>query len=268
MRRLVFIFTLTIICVFAKAQDDVEYRWEIGGGVGLMTYTGDFNSAILKGENSAFALSLMARRVFNPYSHLRMAFSYGTIKGKSGEVGKSGKGTDTFYPDYNTGAYSEADRPEYTFSNPVFDLGVMYEYNFWPYGTGREYRGAKRLTPFIAVGFGMTYASCKGGYTDASLIAGNELPPYGAPETTGSGVFTANLPLGFGVKYKVGARMNMSLEWMMHFSLSDKLDGVKDPYRIASDGIFKNTDCYSVLQLAVTYSFGPKCRTCMNSDWH
>ena len=52
-----------------------------------------------------------------------------------------------------------------------------------------------------------------------------------------------------------------------HITTTDKMDGVKDPYRINTSGILKNTDCYSTLQLAMTYSFGPKCKTCMNSDW-
>ena len=122
------------------------------------------------------------------------------------------------------------------------DLSLLYEYNFWPYGTGRDYRGAKRLTPFVFLGIGATYA-----------------------KTEEKGVFTGNFPLGLGVKYKLGKRVNLALEWAMHFSLSDELDGVKDPYMIKSGGLFKNTDCYSTLQLTLTYSFMQKCRTC-NSD--
>ena len=41
----------------------------------------------------------------------------------------------------------------------------------------------------------------------------------------------------------------------MHFSLSDELDGVKDPYSVKSSGAFKNTDCYSALEVTLTYSF-------------
>ena len=43
-----------------------------------------------------------------------------------------------------------------------------------------------------------------------------------------------------------------------------KLDGVTDPYLIKSSGLFKNTDCYHILQFTVTYSFAEKCRTCHN----
>ena len=54
------------------------------------------------------------------------------------------------------------------------------------------------------------------------------------------------------------------MEWAFHFSDSDKLDGVEDPYYIKSTGLFKNRDCYSMLQLSLTYSFLPKCVTCNN----
>ena len=79
-------------------------------------------------------------------------------------------------------------------------------------------------------------------------------------------MFTANLPLGLGIKYKVAPRLNLGIEWAIHFSLNDKLDGIADPYCIQSTGMFKNTDCFSALQLTLTYSFMPKCRTCHNDD--
>ena len=78
--------------------------------------------------------------------------------------------------------------------------------------------------------------------------------------------FSANLPIGVGVKYKVGDRTNIGLEWAMHFTLSDELDGQRDPYGIKSSGLFKNTDSYSTLQLTFSYSFMTKCRTCHNED--
>ena len=56
--------------------------------------------------------------------------------------------------------------------------------------------------------------------------------------------------------------MNLGLEWALHFSQTDELDGVKDPYYVTSSGLFKNTDCYSALQFTLTYSFMAKCSTC------
>ena len=217
---------MTLSTVRVSAQDDVEYRMEVGAAVGLMGYHGDFNGSLTK--DLQLMGSLVARYIFNPYMGLKANVSYGMLKGSSADV-------KTWYPEFSETPYS--------FSNKLVDLDVVYEYNFWPYGTGRDYRGAKRLTPYLLLGLGGTFV-----------------------KTDQKNVFTANLPIGVGVKYKVGARVNVGLEWAMHFSLNDELDGVKDPYGIKSSGLFKNTDCYSTLQLSVTYSFMAKCRTCHNED--
>lgn len=213
---------LAMACGNLKAQDDPQYRMEIGGGVGLMGYLGDFNGNLTKDLQPM--ATVLARYVFNPYMALKMNVSYGTMKASSADV-------ETFYPDY-------AEKP-YEFKNKLFDVGVAYEYNFLPYGTGRDYRGAKRLAPYVFGGLGITYA-----------------------DTDDKGQVAFNLPIGLGVKYKLAERLNVGLEWAIHFAQSDKLDGVKDPYYIESTGLFKNTDCYSTLQLTLTYSFMPKCVTC------
>lgn len=220
-KRVLFSFLLSIITIGLSAQEDPEYRAEIGGGIGAVTYVGDFNGNIFK--NMQPMLTLLGRYKFNPRMAIAMNVSYGKIKGSSKDV-------KTYYP--------ELVKEE--FSHGLLDVGFRYEYNFWPYGTGREYRGAQRLTPYIGIGVGVTLVK---------------------PEKTEVAI---NLPIGVGVKYKVGDRMNLALEWTMHFTTSDMLDGVKDPYGIKSSGLFKNTDCYSHLRLSLTYDIWVKCRTCHN----
>ena len=112
---------LAMACGNLKAQDDPQYRMEIGGGVGLMGYLGDFDGNLTKDLQPM--ATVLARYVFNPYMALKMNVSYGTMKGSSADV-------ETFYPDY-------AEKP-YEFKNKLFDVGVAYEYNFLPYGTGRD----------------------------------------------------------------------------------------------------------------------------------
>lgn len=226
MRQLLLTGMFLLSVLSARAQDDPEYRMEVGAGVGMVSYEGDFNGNILKDMQPMG--SLMLRYNFNPHMGLRFNAAYGKLKGSSDDV-------ETFYPDFQEQSYA--------FSNKLVSADITYEYNFWPYGTGRDYRGAKRLTPFVFGGIGATYVS-------------------GGDNNT----FTANVPLGLGVKYKVAERINLGLEWVIHFSLSDKLDGVKDPYSVPSKGAFKNTDCYSAFRLSVTYSFLPKCKTC-NKDY-
>ena len=220
-KRVLFSFLLSIVTIGLSAQVDPEYRAEIGGGIGAVAYVGDFNGNLFK--NMQPMATLIGRYKFNPRMAIAMNVSYGKIKGSS-------KNVETYYPEL---VMEE-------FNHGLLDVGFRYEYNFWPYGTGREYRGAQRLTPYIGIGLGVTFVK---------------------PENTEVAI---NLPIGVGVKYKVGNRMNLALEWAMHFTTSDMLDGVKDPYGIKSSGLFKNTDCYSHLRLSLTYDIWVKCRTCHN----
>jgi len=225
MRKATLLLLMLAAMLNMNAQTDDEYLMEIGGGVGFLGYLGDYNNVLTRDLQPM--ATLLVRRNLNPYMGLRLAASFGKLKGDERDV-------KTVYP--STGV------TPYSFSRTQTDVSLTYEYNFWPYGTGHDYYGAKRLTPFVFLGLGGTYA---GG--------------------DGSSVFTANVPIGLGLKYKVGQRMNVGVEWAMHFSMSDKLDGRNDPYGITSSGMFKNTDCYSVLQLTLSYSFMPKCTTC-NKD--
>ena len=225
MRKATLLLLMLAAMLNMKAQTDDEYLMEIGGGVGFLGYLGDYNNVLTRDLQPM--ATLLVRRNLNPYMGLRLAASFGKLKGDERDV-------KTVYP--STGV------TPYSFSRTLTDVSLTYEYNFWPYGTGHDYYGAKRLTPFVFLGLGGTYA---GG--------------------DGSSVFTANVPIGLGLKYKVGQRINVGVEWAIHFSMSDKLDGRNDPYGITSSGMFKNTDCYSVLQLTLSYSFMPKCTTC-NKD--
>ena len=225
MRKATLLLLMLAAMLNMNAQTDDEYLMEIGGGVGFLGYLGDYNNVLTRDLQPM--ATLLVRRNLNPYMGLRLAASFGKLKGDERDI-------KTVYP--STGV------TPYSFSRTLTDVSLTYEYNFWPYGTGHDYYGAKRLTPFVFLGLGGTYA---GG--------------------DGSSVFTANVPIGLGLKYKVGQRINVGVEWAIHFSMSDKLDGRNDPYGITSSGMFKNTDCYSVLQLTLSYSFMPKCTTC-NKD--
>ena len=220
--RNVVIAVLLVLVTSVHAQTDPEYKLELGGGIGMASYQGDFNSSLFKNPQPMF--TVLAKYRFDPRRALALNVSYGQLKGSS-------KDAKTYYP-LTT---------DYDFKSNVADVGLRFEYNFWPFGTGFEYRGAKRLTPYVAIGLGMTIAKAEG--------------------KSATGV---NMPIGVGVKYKLGDRLNLAAEWAMHFTSSDELDGIKDPYGIASSGLFKNTDCYSHLRLSLSYDLWAKCRTCHN----
>jgi len=218
-KLLVFIFMVALSAA-TRAQTDPEYRMELGAGFGMVGYLGDFNGNLLKGLQPWG--SIIAKYRMNP----RMAFSFNAGMGKAKG---STDDAETWYP-----------IERYEFDCTLIEADLRYEYNFWAFGTGREYRGAKRLTPFITVGLGLTHFDA-----DKKGIA-------------------MNLPIGAGVKYKLGQRLNLTAEWVMRFSTSDNLDGRSDVYGIKSSGLFKNTDCYHVFQVALSYDLWVKCNTCNN----
>lgn len=222
-RVVMILFTIHYSLFTAYAQEEPEYRLEIGAGAGTVTYLGDYNGNLLQGMQPWG--TMVAKYKMNPRSAVGLSIGYGRIKGSSEKV-------KTWYPE-----------ERYEFGTKMIDATMRYEYNFWPYGTGLEYRGARRLTPFVAIGLGAIY---HGGRKKG---------------------ITATFPLGVGIKYKIGDRLNLTAEWNGQFTISDKLDGMTDPYGIKSSGIFKNTDCLSILQVALTYDFWAKCKTCNNDRY-
>lgn len=222
-RVLLALFTACCSLQTASAQEEPEYRLELGAGGGAVTYLGDYNGNLTKGMQPWG--SLQARYKMNPRMAVGLTIGIGQIKGSSDHV-------QTWYP-----------QERYDFSNSLTDVSLHFEYNFWAYGTGQEYRGAQRLAPFISLGLGAVH--------------------HGGAEKG----LAASVPLGAGLKYKIGQRMNLTAEWRMHFSTSDRLDGVSDPYGIKSSGIFKNTDCYAILLMTLTYDLWERCKTCNNDRY-
>lgn len=205
-----------------SAQEDPEYRLELGAGASLVSYLGDFNDRLL--TNLQPMGSLVAKYKMNPRMAWAFSIGYGQLKGSS-------ENAKTYYPEVNDPV---------NFTTRLVDATLRYEYNFWPFGTGREYRGAQRLTPFLTLGLGLTFAK-----STKSVVAGK-------------------LPLGFGIKYKVADRLNIAAEWVVNFTGTDMLDGAEDPYGIKSSGLFKNKDGFSTLGLTLTYELWEKCKTCNN----
>ncbi len=211
-----------------SAQDDVQYKMELGGALGAGFGLTDINSRFY--GNVSVSGGAVARFLLNPRMAVKTAITYIGIKGNTGDV--SG-----FYPNESVGSVSSGPL-DYSYSGGVYDLSATYELNFLPYGFLRGFEGYSRITPYVQLGFGLVYAT--------------------------SGAFTVNLPIGVGVKYKLTRRLNIGLDWLMHFTPSDKLDGLAAPTGIPSSG-FRNKDHYSTTLVTLTYDLFPKCVNC-NKD--
>ena len=203
-----------------------EYKSEIGGMAGGAFYMGDANkNTIFKGMNPA--VGAVFRYNINFRWALKANLMWGQVSGKT-------EGMENVFPN----------NAQPSFNRSIMELGGQAEFNFFPYSDKFDYAGAKRFSPYVLVGIGLTVAP-GGGKTFAS----------------------PNIPLGVGMKYKIKNRLNLGCEFSFRKLFGDGLEGkdmLDDPYGVKGSAL-KNKDWYSFLLLSVTWDFGPRCRTCNNA---
>ena len=124
--RSVVIATLLLLAASVYAQTAPEYKLELGGGIGMVSYQGDFNGNIFKNPQPMF--TALAKYRFDPRRALALNVSYGQLKGSS-------KDAKTYYPLPTT----------YDFNSKVVDAGLRLEYNFWPFGHNYIFRDCQRV---------------------------------------------------------------------------------------------------------------------------
>ncbi len=215
--------TLTLLALAAPtaALADDDYRFEVGGGVGMTGYLGDANSTLF--ATPGLGGEAVFRYKPSPRFSLKTTLSVSRLRGDSS---KSGNWLPTETP--------------IRFSTTPIEIGETAEFNFFNYGMGESYRRMLPLTPYIAMGLGISTWSI-GGNLNAAL----------------------NIPMGCGLRYKPAERWNLGVEFMMKKVFTDRLDSpaLDDPYGIKSS-FMKNTDWHSALSVSVTYEFGQRCEAC------
>lgn len=238
MKERLVLLSMALLLLQGKAfAQELEYKMELGGALGGCFYLGDVNSTPFR--NLGGAGGVVVRYIFNPRMAVKGNLLMGHIYGDTG--------TDFFPLDPDSETPEGGIPARVAFKRNVFDLGAQFEYNFWAYGSGLDYKDSHRLTPYLLLGFGFTFAP--------------------KPEKV---VFGVNFPIGAGLKYKLGKRINVGLEWSIRFTTSDALDvsdskgmSLDSPFGIKGSG-FKNKDCYSYTLLYMTYDLFPKYRKCNN----
>ena len=222
LRRIAAAFLLLLSFLTARGQED--YRFEIGGGLGMTGYLGDSNSANMY-SHPGWDLELAFRYLRSP----RIAFK---TQAFAGSLNGSTKNMTDLLPD--------PELADYSFSTTFFQVAEMFEFNFWNFGMGESYRKLKRFSPYITAGLGLSVWTTKG-YTGAAFT----------------------IPFGIGAKYKLRERLNLGIEFQMAKTFSDKLDSptLADPHGIKSS-FLKNTDWYSCLSVTLTYEFSKRCAVC------
>lgn len=207
-----------------------EYEYEIGVMAGTSFYMGDANkSKLFQNPN------LAGGAVFRYNQNFRWAYKANLLfGGVSGDTRKSGN----VFPDGK----------QASFSRKFVELGGQVEFNFFHYSDKYGYLGTRRFSPYVFTGLGVTF-----GTGDKSFLG-------------------MNLPLGVGLKYKLKERLNIGFECSFRKLFGDSFDVTKstegfdleDPYNIESS-FFKNKDWYILTLFSVTWDFGQRKKSCINS---
>lgn len=221
---IIFAFLLFLFPQRLKAQED--YRFDIGGGVGMTGYLGDANTANLWG-NPGWDLELLFRYMANPRWAFKTNFYTGSLSGDSSKMTNVFPGGET-----------------YKFSTNFYELGEMVEFNFFNYGMGETYRKLKRISPYIAAGVGLTLWSVDGKMGTAFNIPLGVGVKYKLSERW-------NIGFEFLMKKTFTDRLDGEV--------------LKDPYGIKSS-FMKNTDWYSTMSITISYEFSKRCAVCNYKD--
>ncbi len=120
----------------------------------------------------------------------------------------------------------------------ITDLSLIVEFNFFDYFTGskKEY-----ITPYIFGGASLFL-------TSSAVKKSSDLP--------------FSIPFGLGLKYSLGKRLGLSVEWKMHKSFHDTLEGffLEDFQADVGD-----RDWYNFTGISLTYMFNLQKRQACNS---
>lgn len=207
-----------------KAQED--YRFEIGGGIGMTGYLGDANTSNLL-QHPSWDIEALFRYIVNPRWNFKTNLFIGKLSGNSADM-------LNVFPSGMT----------FKFSTVFYELSELAEFNFFNYGIGEPYLHLKRFSPYLAGGIGIT--------------------AWSIDKTTGA-AFTLPFGVGFRYKPSERVNLGIEFLMKKTFTDKLDGKNLQDPEGIKSS-FMKNTDWYSTLTFTVSYEFSKRCATCNYKD--
>ncbi len=220
------LLTLVVLLLSNEARAQEDYRFEIGGGIGMTGYLGDANTANLY-RNPGFAAQGIFRYMLNTRLALKTGIYGGTLSGDTSQM------TDVMPGGAN-----------YKFSTTFFEASELFEFNFFPIGPMGDYRKLKRFTPYITGCLGLTMWTTSGYTGFAPTI------PFG---------------VGVKFKLKERLNIGLEWLMKKTFTDKLDSPELSDPHTIKSS-FAKNTDWYSTLTITLTYEFSKRCAVCNYKD--
>lgn len=244
MRKIVLVFIAVIFTVSGFAQKSAD----IGIWGGSSTYIGDIKEAP---PMQTFNLNFGAffRYNFNARMAMRAQFLTG-----------------------NHSAEGLVEDIPFSFEKNAQDISFMMEINYLKYILGER---KTPFTPYILGGLGVMYFP----YTvdSVGLMTIKKINKDYPGNIVEESVIAPALAFGFGIKFSVGQRIGVGIEYQMRKLLNDKLDDLDDPlsFEVNNDGdietikysdFLHNNDWPGYLGLNVTYKIDLDRKACPAYD--
>lgn len=201
MKKLLFIFLFGMASVLGMAQRG----WEVGGWLGTAYYFGDLNSNYnlsLPGIGGG----MMARYNFNERVCVKLSGNYASVRGDDA---------------VSSNPFERA--RNLSFTSPVLDGSLQFEFNFLPYIHGSK---DQFFTPYLLGGITVFNFNPMAERDNGELV---ELRPLG---TEGQFKGDEYYSIQGGINYGVGVKIALTYEWSLNIEVgarylfTDYLDDV------------------------------------------
>ncbi len=219
---------LGVILCFAHLQTAKAQTLDIGIFAGGSYYLGDINPD-QHFANSKLAYGLLMRLNTSDRVSLRLSATRGTLKADDMDFRDKGK---LPLPSFSPGN-PIINRDDYisrglNFTTNITEIALQAEINFLPFFVGSQ---RHRWTPFIFGGASMFMFKPKeiasklelpNYSTEGQNLSGNEKKKYATTSFA--------IPFGIGVKFSLGKRLGMTVEWGMRKTFTDYIDDISTTY--------------------------------------
>jgi len=218
MMRRIPVLTLTLIACLAGRQAHAQaqahvHEGEVGFFAGAAHYFGDLNNRA-RVDRPKPVVGIFLRKQIGNYVAVRFSASHA-------ELGYSDRHSDI---EYNR-------RRNLSFNTSIFEMALQGDFNFYRF---EPFSDEYFFTPYVTLGAGVfnfnPYAYLKGEkhYLRPLGTEGQGSAAY--PERGFYRTLSAGFPVGMGIKYNIARNLNISIEAVHRFTLTDHLDDVSGTY--------------------------------------
>jgi hypothetical protein len=222
MKKILLIVVAALAPVLSFGQFSWGYNYfEVGGGVGVMNYSGELTNSIFDYKHLHLGGAIFARYNTGQYLSFRLQGAYGNISGNDADATEQRNKIRNL-----------------SYKSHVVEGAIQVEFNLMGYHP----RGHQRMfSPYVFLGLNVFNYKPKSAHfdpnQDGAMVALQPLKTEGQgssalSERSPYSLTQIGIPLGLGFKYAINSHMNIGFEVGFRKTFTDYLDDVGQTYPI------------------------------------